>query len=391
MPENPIQAPSAPTPAPHSGASEHGLILLAVVVIFFASIAYLLIAYVPSLLSGLRGEATTSASPYRVEAPVPQPLLQAVRAGEYASAVSEVQSILDDPARSPDEKALAQLIAVGSEYRLTGAPEARVRDIAIMKQLVSDPALSRYTRINTLNTLANLYSMSGRDPEVLTEVFKDAPYNSFLITGDPDLSVRRVYEWSYSQLPTSFAAINIARWYSEQLIRNPDQTAELTAEYAAVAQEYLNKADETARIEAGQDQNFAGSTRDVIYQYWRTLIIGRLATQIGAPYDSQYRGAYQAFFDYVATVDNVYAQEYELYARLFFAQRLVRTGDDASAQGQLAILTTKLRDLENADVNPFVRFLRNERANRPDGANWQAVVNLFELSSEFKTVVEGLL
>ncbi len=311
-------------------------------------------------------------------------LVQDVRSGDFEEASVKTLSIQGDVNKSADEKALALYASLGIQYRLTGDPETRLVDIRNMKKAILDATVSGKVRVNILNVLAGQYSISGRDNAVFMEIYKDAPFDQYLAKGDPDLSARKLYEWSYSLLPTSNAAIGIASWYTEQVILNRDQPRTITTEYAATAEEWLSKGATASEEEAKQDPTYGDSTRYLVYRYWRAVIIGRLSVQKGEPYLSDYRTEFENFFTFAKGQQNILAEEYILYGRLFYAQLLLRNDDSVSAKIQADLLATALNTVLQPETSVFIRFLKNE--SQRNGATWRGISSLFTISPYFKEV-----
>ena len=318
-------------------------------------------------------------------------LMEAVRVGNFKTASEKYLSIQNDPNASADEKALAVLNTLGMQYRLTGNPGTRLVDIQNMKKIILDESVSLNIRADALDSLANQYHISGRHPAVFTEIYKDEPFSLYLAPGDPDLSARRLAEWSYGMVPTSNSAIVIARWYAEQYILNPNQAADVTDEYATRAEEYLNKASAASQKEKERDPGYVDSTRYLVYRYWHAIITGQLAEQKGEPYKSQYRKVYEDFIQFTQTQNNVLARGYLLYAYLFFAQRVAQQGDESGAKIYLDKLVRELRKVENPRTSVFVLFLKNEYRYRPTGATWGVVRNMSEISPSFKSAIDEII
>ncbi len=328
-------------------------------------------------------------SPVPERASVSSELVQDVRSGNFEEAFAQSLSIQSDVNKSADEKALALFATLGTQFRLTGDPETRLVDIRNMKKVILDTAVSGSVRINILNTLAMQYSISARDNAVFMEIYKDAPFDQYLAKGDPDLSARKLYEWSYSLFPTSNAAISIARWYTEQAIINSDQPLNVTQVYAATAEEWLKKADVATKEEAKRDPSYGDSTRYLVYRYWRTIVIGRLAVQKGEPYRSSYRTEFEDFFTFAEGQQNTLAADYILYGRLFYAQRFIYDNDNAAAKVQADLLATALTAVSDPKTSAFIRFLKNESAR--NGVTWRGISSLFPVSPAFKEAVQKAL
>ena len=315
---------------------------------------------------------------------------EAVHTGNFGEAISGNEAIQNNPSATAEQKAFSTYNALGAEYRLTGDVSARISDIQEMKKIITDTSVSNRTRVNTLNVLVSQYSISGKDPRVFEEIYKGEPFSKYLVPGDPELSARKLAEWSYEMLPTSSAAISIARWYSEQKILNPGLSATIHASYVASAEDYLKKAETAATVEARNVPSFTETTRYLVYRYWHAIVTGRLADQKGEPYRSEYRSVYDKFILFTQSQQNVLAQEYLLYARLFYAQRLSQNNDIVAATKQLDLLAEQLTIVADSESNVFVRFLKIEAA-QPNGANWRLVEAMSKLSSNFETAVQAVI
>jgi hypothetical protein len=199
--------------------------------------------------------------------------------------------------------------------------------------------------------------------------------------------------------PTSFAAIQIARWYSEQKAFYPDLSPAKNGEYGFLADDYLKKADAASVQEAKEDPTYLNSTRYLVYRYGRAVVIGRLAgfqNRLGPEYQPKYRAAYEEFIDFAETQENVIAREYVLYSRMFYAQTLLRNKDEAATKQQLDLLAQEILAVLNVDTTPsssvFLRFLRNEYKYRSDGATWKNLVEgEYKYSPNFKAAIEKVL
>lgn len=323
--------------------------------------------------------------------------IQKQRSGDFAGALAEARSIQNDPNSSAEEKALATYNTLGAEFRLTGDINTRLSDVRKMKAIVLDESVSLKTRANVLNNLAAAYSNSGATPSVADEIFKDEPFRQYYSAAeDPDrmvrLSTRKLFEWSYSMNPTSYAAISIARWYSEQQAFNPGLATSTLRAYADLAEDYLKKADAASEEEMREDRTYSDSVRYLVYRHWRTVVIGRLAAPDRPEYQKIFRSTYDEFITFTQTQQNVLARGFLFYARLYYASKLSRVGDDANAKIQLDLLAGELNSVPDPSTNIFLRFLRNEHEERPTGASWiNLVESKYALSPAFKAAVEKVL
>ena len=322
---------------------------------------------------------------------VPAEFVEPRRTGDYELAVSTYESTINDPTKSSEEKAIATYGAAGAKFHVTGDINDRLADVQSLKKIVVDPTISLATRIASLNILAAAYADSGRDPVVFEEMYKDEPFRSYLAPGEPELSSRQLYEWSYSLKPTSLAAVRIAKWYSEQYVFNENQTEDTTKAYVALTEDYMNKATALIATEAEKDPTFYESSQYVNYLYWKAVITGRLSLQKGEPYTSQYHDTYDQYIKFAQESLNPLAKEYLFYARYNFSLRLFRANDFEATKIQLDLLAKELDALPHPDVTGFVRFLRNIYTYQRKGLNWTITEKLFTVSPNFKTTVERII
>ncbi len=318
---------------------------------------------------------------------MPTKLIEAQRVGDYVTVLAELDAIRNDPTKTTEEKAIATFSADGARFHLTGNIDDRLQDIRDIKAAITDPTVPEKTKAYALNVLAASFNDMGRDAAVFTEVFKDAPFNAYLTPGDPELSFRRLFEWSYEMFPTYWSAIRISKWYAEQYVYNPNQPIETTKAYAERAVEFLNKADALIASESRRDPEFLSSARYIEYRHWRAVNVGRLSRQIGEPYTSQYR---QGFEDYLALAEaspSAYARGSKLFGRYLYAARMFLDNDTVAVKTQLDLLAADMNAIENPDVVAFALFLRNTRS-QPTGLNWTFIKNVSELSPAFKAAVD---
>ncbi len=323
--------------------------------------------------------------------PTPMKLVDARKVGDFQTTVAELDSITGDTSKSEEEKAIATYVAAGARFHLSGDVDDRLTDIQEIKKVVLNENISLQSRVNALNVLAASYGDSGRDPVVFAELYKDEPFRQYFVEKDPELSARKLYEWSYSMKPTAVAAARISKWYAEQYVFNPKQTAQQTAEYAALAVDWLNKADAASLAETRYDPTYAGGSRYIEYRHWKAVNIGRISRQIPEPYGSMWRTAYNDYIDLLKSSDVALAKENIFYARFTYALRLMVDKDTAGAKVQFDELANMLNALSNPDTVAYVRFLRNTYENQPDGSNWVQIRQAYGISPAFKTAVEKII
>lgn len=317
-----------------------------------------------------------------------QQLLTARQTGDYSAAVAQYQSILADPSASTEQKAIATYIVAGAQFHLSGNINDVLQSVQDLKQVILDQTVSLQTRVAALNTLAATYSDVGSNQSVFTEIFKGTPFSSYLAPGNPTLSVRNLYEWSYSLLPTPEAAVHLAKLYSDP---HPQVSASTTQALTAKAEDYLDKAN-TAALQRGQtDPTYLNSAQYYVeYQFWRAVTIGRLARENIAPYTTEYRSEFGQYINFAQTSQDLQGKENLYYARYYYAETLSVDNDTADAKQQLDLLAQELNALPNPNVTSFVLFLRSNYKNQKTALNWTVIQNLMSISPNFKSTANNL-
>jgi hypothetical protein len=286
-------------------------------------------------------------------------------------------------------KILTAYNAAVEHYFQLGDVSDLLQSIDALKQVALDTTVPLQTRVSDLNILASAYSVSGNNQTVLAEVFKGAPWSIYFVPGNPSLSIRQLYKYSYALRPTSVAAIHIAQWYTAS---HQGQAATTTKQYATFAVTYLNRADTAAIGDARADSTFASSTQYVDYRYWRAVVIGRLAGLIGQPYLGESSAEYQSFISFAQKSPLVLARVDLLYARFQYANFLQsQLKDTTDAKSQLDLLAQQLNAISDPSANGFVIFLRNISASGAKGRGGTILQYAFSISPSFKATVNTIL
>ncbi|MDR3570908.1 MAG: hypothetical protein P4L81_01775 [Candidatus Pacebacteria bacterium] len=317
------------------------------------------------------------------------PLLQAKMAGDDQAAITQYQSILNDPQVTNEQKAFAAINIAGVAFNVSGDVQSELNDVDAMKGIVLDQNLSANTRATAMSILGNAYNSSGNNMQVFNEVFKGDPLSTYLVSGNPQLSDLNVEEASYALSKTSTAAIYVAQIASGQYFQNPQQSASTTAAYAATAQQYLGYADTQSTIEA-QTSYYTNSNRYMIYRAGRAIVAGRLAIEVGAPYEKLYRNEFQNFFQFAQTQKSTLAQDETLSVLYQYAKILAADKDVAGEKTQLDQLAQDLNTLANPAAHPLGALLLQAHANR-SGATWLTLKAMFAVSPNFAAAVTKLV
>ncbi len=326
--------------------------------------------------------------------PVPSdlvPILQAIRNGNEQAAIDLYETIQNDPSKNAGDKALATLYILNTSYSLSGDGDDSLEEVKALKKIINDPLIIKKVRAAAVNVLGNEYNVSGKNLDVVTEIYKDEPFRSYEVPGDPELSSLNLQKWSYDMFPSSAAAISVAQIASGRYFSHPDQPASTTAAYVAMAEDYLGKA-EAAVIEEleGNPQWYVASHRYMIYRSMRAITIGRLAITKGEPYRSAYRREFDDFFAHAEGKKSAAASKAILSTRFQYARVLAADKDEINEKIQLDQLAQALNSLQDPDNYPLVLLFKNEYLNQPTGLTWTAVKRMATVSPDFKVAVERL-
>lgn len=314
---------------------------------------------------------------------------QAKFAKDKTIALNLYNEIKTDPARSSDEKALADVEISGVEFIATGDIKARVTEIQNLKKAYLDQSVSPAVRAAALTVLGREYSLSGGNPAILNEVYKDAPFNSYFVPGSPGLSEINIEKAAYAIYPTTVAAIAVASTASGlDFLKG---TSSSTAAHIALAEEYLKKADAASIQDSKDNPTYIDSDRYMTYSAGRAYTLGRLAILKGEPYESSYRNAYDTLIIPLKSKQRPLPNELLLNVRFQYARVLAVDHHPVGEKQQLDQIAKLLNGITNPDVYSLVQSLRNEKEYRPTGQLWGEVQRMFGVSPDFKAAVTKVL
>lgn len=307
-------------------------------------------------------------------------LLSARTMGDDAAALAQYQVIQSDPNTTDEVKAVAVISVAG----ISTDTSAQLRDIRALKKVITDTTITRGVRAMAMAILGNTYNSAGGDSPIFAEIYTGAPFDSFLVPGDSQLSAINLEKASYAMSTTSTAAINIAFIASEIAFNDPG-AAGATA-YVALAEDYVEKANAAVVFEAQAGPWYPDSTLYINYRRLKAITIGRLAIVKGGEYEDIYRNEFEDFFTFAKSKLSTAAQNGILSARFQYAKILAADGDALEQKKQLDLLAQALDGLSNPDLR-FVAFLKNEYTYRPTGPGWLSVQEMFKVSPGFKAAV----
>jgi hypothetical protein len=329
--------------------------------------------------------------------PVAQLIVGAMRRGDFSGGIAASQAVKNNPLATLEEKAIATHTSTGAQYFKSGDVDDLVSDIAALKQVVLDTKITLPTRVNALNTLARTDSIASGDKTIPSTVFEGDPFNQYFVPGQPTLSYRKLYEWSYSLAPTPDAAIHIAKWYADQHLSHPELSASTRQEYIVLAEDYLRKGEAAVRTKArlAGPAYLESDSYYIGYQFWKACVIGRLAAQGVAPYTTEFRSGFDQYISFAERSQNRHAKAVLPYARFNYAQTL-STIDPAAAKVQLDLLAKQLSARPaTTDMFGFTRLVKNTYAHphdeQPSGSIWANIVALTALSADFKNAIDTVI
>lgn len=306
------------------------------------------------------------------------------------AAMDLFQEVQNDPAKSSNEKAMAVIAIAGVQYIASGGDiSARLQDIEHLKKVYRDETVTPSIRAAALSILGKQYIFSGRNPAIFAEVYKDAPFNSYLVPNNPDLSTINVEKASYDLYPSTVAASTVA--ITAAAYDFPNATSAVAPQRIALAEEYLNKSDAAMVIDAQGNPTYTDSDRYITYRYERAYTVGYLAITKGDPYKNSYKLEFDELIAFVQTKKRLLPHDLELNVRFQYARVLHADKETVAEKAQLDEIAKILNTISNPDVYSFVQSLQNHRTYRPKGTTWTAVQSMYTVSPDFKAVVAKVL
>jgi hypothetical protein len=318
-------------------------------------------------------------------------ILNANRSGSYEQAAAQYNAIAGNPLSTSDSRATAITAGLGVRYRNSGDVTDFIKDIKDLKAAITDPGVSARNRVIALDMLGSSYCRSGRSDAVFQEIYSGEPFSKYLAPGDPNLSSRHLYEWSYEIYPTTKAAVRLERWYVEELLWNDSLPAATQKEYLDRALKYGADADQFNQRDLQRfGTDHLQSSAYAAYWYWRAVNQGGLAQLGVGDYKDTYRKAYDDFFNVIANQQNEANKQYLPYAYLFLADTIVKVGGSTEEADQWL---KKAIDFTVADtgVNDFGVFIKNEASKPAWDYSSKSVYDMMDISPEFKSFVSSLV
>ena len=205
--------------------------------------------------------------------------------GDFDSALKAAEELLNS-AVSEGIAFEARSIIDSSKFA-TGEQEARVEAVRLTKEhylLRVDDPLDQALQVNKLLG----YMTAGREKYVFNEVFAGEPFNTFLVPGDRDASIKNLAEHSLSLHPTIEATVRIGEWYARKIERlppPPSLTPGQSPRQPGLGIQYADKILETLRqsdqLLEQQKKELEGRPFDYMveprYYFWRVYLYSTVA------------------------------------------------------------------------------------------------------------------
>ena len=145
----------------------------------------------------------------------------------------------------PSQKAILKGVIAFNLYRNDPLGTPGREAVLLLKETISDPAVSAGIRARSINDLAFLHDMSASDNFLRNVVFSGEPYESYLKDAGGNIlgAVRRLYEEADKLRPTAFSKIEIAFKYSLMLAMGVEENGLGSEEIAHRIQRYIKEAE----------------------------------------------------------------------------------------------------------------------------------------------------
>jgi tetratricopeptide (TPR) repeat protein len=217
--------------------------------------------------------------------------------GDYQEALTSFQSALPQAQDSTQKAQIEFDIAYMTE--LSGN---HLGSIALFKQIVANTSYDPIVRAYSVQELGIIYSSYADTSAIAAEIYKDAPYNSFLVDGDLSTAYRKLYEYSDSIYPLGGSEAHVAQLYSADILTRL-QGATTTPEGAAevsLVQQSLQK----ANADIGRMENDISESATIPDTYMREAIAYANLAAVGATDPSQAEIFFQKALTTNTAIDN---------------------------------------------------------------------------------------
>lgn len=244
----------------------------------------------------------------------------------------------------------------GSMLLLAG----RVADgVAILKALIADDSAPKLQRAYAVQALGQGF-YSGTNG-VYQAIFTGSPYESFVVSGDTETTLKNLFEYGSSFYPLSYAELRIANWYAKELLlRKQGKSKETTPSAEELTQKIRqNIANADADIEHIK-VTYPGDFRISESLLLKVFIAGRLYFAGDTTTVPNLKGLFQEALQTARITGNTLIEAYLLYRQATF---LAYTDPKQNA-AQIQQILANFYESDRFAQTAFVTFLTNEKTNQ---------------------------
>ncbi len=324
--------------------------------------------------------------------PVTVGVLEALYANDPLTAIEAGRRVVASDTASYEEKAQSLILTTLLSYSTDGDVEHTLRDVAVLKDIVTDPRFAPITRAQALNTLGMLYERTNRNTVIFDAIFSGEPYESTLLKENEGGTVLKnpsliaLFKASYDLEPTASAAINTASQSVRDIYMFPSMPASVKSARLTDAKVYVEYATSLTARERLSDPAYEKRYTYGQYLRQRAYVLAGLADFLPEEYQGGYRAAYETAISELSS-SNIHSVSEQLpHVRWYYASFLLALeSDEVAARLQLQGL---LNEVTPGDG--FVEFIAEIKA-LPTSTSLSDRLNATRAASpEFKAYVDSI-
>lgn len=317
-------------------------------------------------------------------------MIDAAHLGGPKAGLAQYDLIVNSATTTPLSSAPAIIAGTGLRYRSTASTADAIKSVRDLQVVAADAALRPFIRASAIVQLALWYRRSGYDQEVYDAIFGVQPYGQLKKTSTSDAnsaSIRALLSYADNVSPTFDGAIAIANSYVSDLYffetSHPD--AEQTKNAIDGAEQYLAKAEDLASASVPEQ-----SSNPVVYRNYlsdRAFVIGALAHFKGAPYDGEYKTAYQTL---IPSLEKAHNEALLVSSLVRYARFLIEIDNDsATAKLEADKAVGVMQQYPPAADNTVMTSLRASLDGKGQFDASGSLGKLLTVSPELKAIVES--
>ncbi|MDP3646389.1 MAG: hypothetical protein Q8R25_04860 [bacterium] len=324
-----------------------------------------------------------------------QTIASQMRSGDLTGALQRYESIVSSATATPRVIASSILTGSGIRYALTKNPSDAVQSVLDLKKVAASSDVRPFIHASAVFLIAQFYGYAAYDESVFQEIFKDDPYRQYLVTVDGQMdklsSIRKLYLYSYQIVPTFPAAIAIAdvdmtRKYRDVALgyTEPENKSKIDN-----VEKFLALAEDLTRSSIYEQPSEPGAYGTYLLK--RAYVIGGLAHFKGAPYNTQYKKAFEDVIAYFTEHSGAQVEKTVAIARVKYAMYLVQIDNDVSAaRAELLQAIAAVRASQDPLNDTLVNFIHYIKQAPLVYEIPMAIENMTKISPEFKGFVESI-